>query len=37
MGGGATLTQVIGQALADAGIAVAPADLEDHAPRRRAV
>jgi hypothetical protein len=33
---GATLKQVICRALADAGIAVAPADLEDGTPRRRA-
>lgn len=32
---GATLKQVICRALADAGIAVAPADLEDGTPRRR--
>jgi hypothetical protein len=33
---GATLKQVICRALADAGIAVAPADLEDGTPRPRA-
>jgi hypothetical protein len=33
---GATLKQVICRALAEAGIAVAPADLEDGTPRRRA-
>ena len=33
---GATLKQVICRALFDAGIAVAPADLEDGTPRRRA-
>ena len=33
---GATLKQVICRALADAGIAVAPADLEDGTPRRKA-
>ena len=32
---GATLKQVICRALAEAGIAVAPADLEDGTPRRR--
>ena len=32
----ATLKQVICRALFDAGIAVAPADLEDGTPRRRA-
>ncbi len=32
---GATLKQVICRALAQAGIAVAPADLEDGTPRRR--
>ena len=34
--GGTTLKQVICRALFDAGIAVAPADLEDGTPRRRA-
>ncbi len=34
-GHGAPLKQVICRALADAGIAVAPADLEDGTPRRR--
>jgi hypothetical protein len=33
---GATLKQVICRALSDAGIEVAPADLEDGTPRRRA-
>jgi hypothetical protein len=33
---GATLKQVICRALFDAGIAVAPADLQDGTPRRRA-
>jgi hypothetical protein len=32
---GATLKQVIVRALADAGLAVAPADLEDGTPRRQ--
>lgn len=33
---GVTLKQVICRALSDAGIKVAPADLEDGTPRRRA-
>jgi hypothetical protein len=33
---GVTLKQVICRALSNAGIAVAPADLEDGTPRRRA-
>jgi hypothetical protein len=33
---GVTLKQVICRALSDAGIEVAPADLEDGTPRRRA-
>jgi hypothetical protein len=33
---GATLKQVICRALSDAGIEVAPSDLEDGTPRRRA-
>ena len=33
---GATLKQIICRALADAGIEVAPADLKDGTPRRRA-
>lgn len=33
---GATLKQVICRALSDAGIDVAPADLEDGTPRRKA-
>jgi hypothetical protein len=32
---GATLKQVICRALADAGVEVSPADLEDGTPRRR--
>ena len=32
---GLTMKQVVCQALADAGIAVAPADLEDRTPRRK--
>jgi hypothetical protein len=34
---GATLKQVICRALADAGVNVAPADLEDGTPRRRRI
>lgn len=32
---GVTIKQLIVQALADAGVVVAPADLEDRTPRRR--
>ena len=32
---GVTIKQLIAQALADAGVAIAPADLEDRTPRRR--
>ena len=32
---GLTMKQVVCQALADAGVEVAPADLEDRTPRRR--
>ncbi len=32
---GLTIKQLVAQALADAGVAVAPADLEDRTPRRR--
>jgi hypothetical protein len=35
-GRGLTLKQVVCQALAEAGVEVAPADLEDRTPRRRA-
>ncbi len=34
---GLTIKQVVAQALADAGVAVAPADLEDRTPRRRGI
>ena len=33
---GLTMKQVVCQALADAGVEVAPADLEDRTPRRKA-
>ncbi len=33
---GLTMKQVVARALADAGVAVSPADLEDRTPRRRA-
>ncbi len=33
---GVTMKQLITQSLADAGVEVAPADLEDRTPRRRA-
>jgi hypothetical protein len=29
-----TIKQVVAQALADAGVAIAPADMEDRTPRR---
>jgi hypothetical protein len=32
---GLTIKQLVAYALADAGVAVAPADLEDRTPRRR--
>jgi hypothetical protein len=32
---GLTIKQLIAQSLADAGVAIAPADLEDRTPRRR--
>ncbi len=35
-GRGLTMKQVVCQALADAGVEVAPVDLEDRTPRRRA-
>lgn len=34
-GRGLTMKQVVCQALADAGVPVAPADLEDRTPRRK--
>lgn len=34
---GLTMKQVVCRALADAGVAVAPADLEDRTPRRKDV
>lgn len=32
---GLTIKQLVAQSLADAGVAIAPADLEDRTPRRR--
>jgi hypothetical protein len=32
-----TIKQVVAHALADAGVAVAPADMEDRTPRRRGI
>ena len=34
-GGGLTIKQLVAKALAETGVAIAPADLEDRTPRRR--